>query len=419
MIFLLVKLQVLLGQAQQPNTAFKKYVQNHFSWNGKIRLPKHDLAIFLHRERNCHSVTPSFSDERLDMSSNEKKILARFNQSQSALVLQQSDLSLQSISDMVDSGAIDVSPKYQRRERWGLEKNSGLIESFLLNIPVPPIYLAEDEYGVYSVIDGKQRVTAINKFLLGQFELTELDKFVELEGCKFKDLPSSLSNALKIRPYLRVVTLLRQSDPDLKHEVFLRLNKAGVVLNSQEIRNVAFRGDLNNMLFDMSEKAYLREQLKATAQSKIFREMIDVQYVLRFFTVREYWQKFHGNMDVAMDSYMQNFHKTSKKQVKILQAIFEQALNFCEAVWGDEGFKKPGGNSRVLQGYYDVQMVCSSLLTDAERDNAMHKPDKVREALVLLLAKDEEFQESISQFTSNPRSVEYRIKTFADALKAI
>lgn len=353
------------------------------------------------------------------MSSNEKKILARFNQSQSALVLQQSDLSLQSISDMVDSGAIDVSPKYQRRERWGLEKNSGLIESFLLNIPVPPIYLAEDEYGVYSVIDGKQRVTAINKFLLGQFELTELDKFVELEGCKFKDLPSSLSNALKIRPYLRVVTLLRQSDPDLKHEVFLRLNKAGVVLNSQEIRNVAFRGDLNNMLFDMSEKAYLREQLKATAQSKIFREMIDVQYVLRFFTVREYWQKFHGNMDVAMDSYMQNFHKTSKKQVKILQAIFEQALNFCEAVWGDEGFKKPGGNSRVLQGYYDVQMVCSSLLTDAERDNAMHKPDKVREALVLLLAKDEEFQESISQFTSNPRSVEYRIKTFADALKAI
>ncbi|MBV4452533.1 MULTISPECIES: DUF262 domain-containing protein [Pseudomonas] len=353
------------------------------------------------------------------MTSNEKKILARFNQSQSALVLQQSDLSLQSISDMVDSGAIDVSPRYQRRERWGLEKNSGLIESFLLNIPVPPIYLAEDEYGVYSVIDGKQRVTAINKFLRGQFELKELDKFVELEGCKFKDLPDSLSNALRIRPYLRVVTLLRQSDPDLKHEVFLRLNKAGVVLNSQEIRNVAFRGELNNMLFDMSEAQYLRNQLKATPQSKIYSEMIDVQYVLRFFTVREYWKNFHGNMDVAMDSYMQYFHKVSKKQVKALQIIFEQALDFCEAIWGDDGFKKPGGNSRVLQGYYDVQMVCSSLLTEAERDNAMRKPKEVREALVSLLENDENFQDSISQFTSNPRSVEYRIKNFAEALKAL
>lgn len=353
------------------------------------------------------------------MSKNEKKILTRFNDSQSALVLQQSDLSLQSISDMVDSGAIDVSPRYQRRERWGLEKNSGLIESFLLNIPVPPIYLAEDEYGVYSVIDGKQRVTAINKFLRGEFSLSGLDKFVELEGNGFKDLPDSLSNALKIRPYLRVVTLLRQSDPDLKHEVFLRLNKAGVVLNSQEIRNVAFRGELNNMLFDMSERPYLRHQLKATPQSKVFSEMIDVQYVLRFFTVREYWQNFHGNMDVAMDSYMQDFHKISKRQVKALKEIFINSLEFCEAVWGEDSFKKPDGNSRVLQGYYDVQMVCSSLLTPAERANALSKPDKVREALVSLLNNDEEFLESISQFTSNPKSVEYRINTFSEALRAL
>ncbi len=353
------------------------------------------------------------------MLKNENKILARFNQSQSALVLQQSDLSLQSISDMVDSGAIDISPKYQRRERWGLEKNSGLIESFLLNIPVPPIYLAEDEYGVYSVIDGKQRVTAINKFLRGKFELNDLDKFIELEGCKFKDLPDALSNALKIRPYLRVVTLLRQSDPDLKHEVFLRLNKAGVVLNSQEIRNVAFRGELNNLLFDMSAAPYIKKQLKATMQSKIYREMVDVQYVLRFFTVRKYWHNFHGNMDVAMDSYMQDTHKMSKRQIKPLQTIFENALAFCETVWGDEGFKKPGGNSRVLQGYYDVQMVCSSLLSDAERANALLNPSRVRDALVSLLNNDETFRDSVSQFTSNPKSVNYRIKTFVDVLKAI
>ncbi|WP_286928340.1 DUF262 domain-containing protein [Pseudomonas sp. UBA7721] len=349
----------------------------------------------------------------------EQKILKRFNDSQSALVLQQSDLSLQSISDMVDDGAIDVSPKYQRRERWNLEKNSGLIESFLLNIPVPPIYLAEDEYGVYSVIDGKQRVTAINNFLRGEFKLENLDKFIEIEGCYFKDLPDQLANALKIRPYLRVVTLLRQSDPDLKHEVFLRLNKAGVVLNSQEIRNVAYRGELNNMLFDMSEKTYLRTQLNATTNSTVFREMTDVQYVLRFFTVREYWQSFPGNMDVAMDNYMQKNHKSSKRQVKALQQAFELALDFCEAVWAGDGFKKPGGNKRVLQGFYDVQMVCSSLLTPQERDNCLQRPDLVQEALIKLLQLDDDFVESVSQFTSNPRSVEYRIAKFTDMLRKI
>src|SRR5665647_486672 len=232
------------------------------------------------------------------------KIAQKFETAQNSLVLQQSDLSLQSISDMVDSGSIDISPKYQRRERWGEIKNSGLIESFLLNIPVPPIYLAEDEYGVYSVIDGKQRVTAINKFLKGKLTLRGLEKFPELEGFTFSKLPTSLSNALKIRPYLRVVTLLRQSDPDLKHEVFLRLNKAGVVLNSQEIRNVAFRGKFNDMIFDLSGSKYLVKQLKSTKESKIYREMIDVQYVLRFFTVKAYWDSFPGNMDLAMDRFM-------------------------------------------------------------------------------------------------------------------
>ncbi|RYZ52576.1 MAG: DUF262 domain-containing protein, partial [Sphingobacteriales bacterium] len=165
------------------------------------------------------------------MSSVEKKIVNRFTESQTALVLQQSDLSLHSIAEMVANGAIDVSPKYQRRDRWDVYKESELIESFLLNIPVPPIYLAEDEYGVYSVIDGKQRVSAISKYLKGEFKLTDLEKFPEISGFHFKDLPTPLANALKIRPYIRVVTLLRQSDPDLKHEVFLRLNKAGVVLN--------------------------------------------------------------------------------------------------------------------------------------------------------------------------------------------
>jgi uncharacterized protein with ParB-like and HNH nuclease domain len=98
----------------------------------------------------------------------------RFTQAQDDLVIQQSDLSLKSVSDMVEIGAIDIKPKYQRREGWSEEEESELIESFLMNIPIPPIYLAEDEYGVYSVIDGKQRLTAINRFLKNELQLANL-----------------------------------------------------------------------------------------------------------------------------------------------------------------------------------------------------------------------------------------------------
>ena len=353
------------------------------------------------------------------MNNNMKKIEEKFGNSQNALVLQQSDLSLLSISDMVNSKAIDISPKYQRRERWDADKESSLIESFLLNIPVPPIYLAEDEYGTYSVIDGKQRVTAITKFLNGELKLQNLDKFIELEGYIFTQLPPALSNALKIRPYLRVVTLLRQSDSDLKHEVFLRLNKAGVALNSQEIRNVAFRGDFNDMLFSLSESKYLVNQLGSEKGSKVYREMIDVQYVLRFFTVNEYWDEFPGNMDLAMDRYMQNNYKNPKKKIIEQRKIFESSLEFCEKVWGDEGFLKPGGSIRVLQGFFDIEMVCPALLTNEERTNAINKKKEVRKRLVNLLENDEAFYESVTQFTSNAKNVRYRIETFTEVLKNI
>ena len=150
-------------------------------------------------------------------------IVKKFEAAQDSLVLQSSDLSLETIAQMVDSGAIDVSPHYQRRERWKHAAQAELIESFLLNVPVPPVYLAEDDFGTYSVIDGKQRITAIHDFLRNQYALVKLNRFPEVNGLKFDELPKSLRNALSIRPYIRVVTLLKQTNPELKYEVFTRL----------------------------------------------------------------------------------------------------------------------------------------------------------------------------------------------------
>jgi len=348
-----------------------------------------------------------------------KAIEAKFAKAQDELVLQHSDLSLKSVTDMIEMGSIDISPKYQRRERWSEHEESELIESFLMNIPIPPIYLAEDQYGIYSVIDGKQRLTAIHRFLKNKLKLQNLELFTELEGKYFQDLPLSLANALAIRPYLRVVTLLRQSNSELKHEVFLRLNKAGVPLNPQEIRNVAFRGELNDMLFEVSENAALRAMLKFSKSSPMYREMVDVQYVLRFFTVREYWSDFHGNMDKAMDEFMSTHIHSSSANIQKMKDVYLKSINFCQSVWGGESFKRLDKSTRVIQGMYDVQMVCPSLLTDAEYNNAITQPAKVKKALDDALKNDPEFLNAVTQFTSNPRNVNYRISAFTNILRRI
>ncbi len=82
----------------------------------------------------------------------EREVVDRFVEAQDSLVLQASDLSLETIASMVESGAIDVAPGYQRRARWDAQKQGSLIESFLLNVPVPPVYLAEEDYGTYSAL---------------------------------------------------------------------------------------------------------------------------------------------------------------------------------------------------------------------------------------------------------------------------
>lgn len=348
-----------------------------------------------------------------------KNIEEKFNKSQNSLVLQQSDLSLKSISDMVKNGAIDINPKYQRRLRWNPKKESDLIESFIINIPVPPIYLAEDEYGTYSVIDGKQRITAIHNFLTGQIELKHPDKFPELDGFKYDELPMNIKNALQIRPYLRVVTLLRQSDNELKHEVFLRLNKAGVALNSQEIRNVAFRGKFNDLLFELSQNEYFNRRIRATPDSTAYREMIDVQFVLRFFTVKEYWNNFQGNMDIAMDDFMKKNYRNDDIQNNVLRNDFLRSLNACSIIWGDNAFLKPNGSKKVLQGFYDIQMVCLSLLNNNELQRVIGHPAKVQQFLNEEMERNADFIESLTQFTSNAKNMRLRIGRFLEILRTI
>ena len=147
--------------------------------------------------------------------------------------------------------------------------------------------------------------------------------------------------------------------------------------------------------------------------------MIDVQYVLRFFTVKEFWKNFPGNMDKAMDKFMALNYKNSAQVIEAQKKDFLDALNFCQAIWGKDGFLKPNSNSRVLQGFYDIQMVCSSMLSARQKVILVGKKAQVKNALVRVLREDSNFAESVTQFTSNPANVEYRISKFYEVIKSI
>lgn len=344
----------------------------------------------------------------------DKDISKRFTEAQDSLVIQQSDFSLRAINDMVNGNSIDTRPHYQRRDRWSTAKQSALIESFLLNVPVPPIYLSEDDYGVYSVIDGKQRITAICDFLSNKLQLKDLVKFPELNGSKFDDLPAPIKNALNIRPYIRVTTLLRQSNNELKYEVFLRLNTGGEILKAQEIRNVAYSGKFNDLLFELSENEFLREKMKIFSEkSNSYRNMDDVEHVLRFFTIQNGWDgAIRETLSIEMDKFMLSHRNDDVDEYRF---IFNKSINACTRIWGNFAFQKPN-RDQMISPLYDAEMVAVSLLTDQQINSLSLISQQVIHQTNLMIESDSEFFKSISQSTNNASSIKKRVSSIHELL---
>ncbi|WP_146446975.1 DUF262 domain-containing protein [Vibrio cyclitrophicus] len=349
-----------------------------------------------------------------------KDIIKKFTKAQDSLVTQQSDFSLSVIADMVKNNSIDIAPHYQRRDRWSVEKQSALIESFLLNVPVPPVYLSEDEYGAYTVIDGKQRITAISEFLSGKYKLKDLKELSELNGFEFSNLPEQLKRVLSIRPFIRVITLLRQSDPELKYEVFLRLNTGGEKLKQQEIRNVAYAGTLNDLLFELSENEFLKKKMKITSKkSAPYRNMDDLELVLRFFTIHKYWKKIGRKISVAMDDFMAENKDTD---VTELRNLFIHSLSSCQKIWGDYAFEKPvngGWREQLIAPLYDAQMVAVSMLDQQKIDFLAQNQELALQVIVELYNEDEVFVKAVSQSTGDTFAIKTRVEKLYEKLNSL
>ncbi|WP_260405378.1 DUF262 domain-containing protein [Paenibacillus sp. 598K] len=230
------------------------------------------------------------------------------------------DISVKEIISMVGDGLIDIAPDYQRQFRWEPERQSSLIESIFLGVPIPSIFMATNPDGSWELIDGVQRISSIIHFaaedetreklnLKDSLVISGLKKFSELNGKKFSDLSKAIQLAFALKP-LKVTTLSDKSDLDVRFDLFERLNTGGIKLSDQEIRSCIFRGKFNDFLKELAGNEDFKRvvRLPDPKENDGTRE----EMVLRFFAYLNNFSAFDHSVVDFLNSYMKGATKKFK-----------------------------------------------------------------------------------------------------------
>lgn len=229
------------------------------------------------------------------------------------------DLSFGEIVNLHRDNELVIQPEYQRLFRWTTEQRSRLVESILLELPIPPIFLIENHDGVLELIDGLQRTSSVIQFIessqisLEPLELSGCDLVKELNNKKFIDLPMTLKMRIK-RSAVRAIVIKRQSQPFLKYEMFKRLNTGGALLSPQEIRNCSSRmvGDTGVKFYSFLQSCSSKDFFKRTIRllpDEDCEKRQDEELVLRFFALINGRELFKGSVRDWLDEYMEKVLK--------------------------------------------------------------------------------------------------------------
>jgi hypothetical protein len=289
----------------------------------------------------------------------DAEINAKYAKGDVRIVTEQARYPLNSIVSMVQSGNYELNPEFQRRHRWNKEQKSRLIESFIMNVPIPPIFLYEDQYSHYEVMDGLQRLTAIKEFYKNELVLQGLQEWPELNGKRYQDLPDQIAKGID-RRYLSSIILLQETAkaPEeaqrLKQLVFERINSGGVRLGLQESRNAIYDGPLNKLcirlarnkhlckLWGIPEPTDLEIQNGMISEELIenatYRDMTDVELVLRFFAYRQKHLHNTSTLYMYFDNYLQYGNLYKPHVLNQLEDIFTRTIRLVNDLVGDKAF---------------------------------------------------------------------------------
>lgn len=321
------------------------------------------------------------------------------------------DLSVRQVLDMLESGDIFVPPEYQRQFIWDSERQSVLIESVLLGIPVPSLFMAMNADSTWEVVDGVQRLGSLSHFvgtegLLNKIHknqplvIQKLEKLDAFNEAKFEDFSKSMQLQFLTRP-IRVTVLNDRSDLAVRFDLFERLNTGGISLTDQEIRNCVYRGAYNDDLKTLSSLANFRTIIKISsknASNGTYEEL-----ALRFFAYLNQYNNFNHSVKEFLNEYMNSVRHNAIPQAD--KNLFKDVIDILAQAFPN-GINRGRGITPV--NLFEALSVGVAL--------AINKGKHIDPSKLLPLISDVELKKFTGAGSNQKRFVVGRIERVRDAL---
>ena len=325
--------------------------------------------------------------------------------------------------DKIEYNEVNFETSFQRKsDLWGATKQSRLIESLLLRLPLPAFYFDEiveneqsitDRRTIWQVIDGLQRCSAFNNFIVKKtLRLENLEFLTQFNNFSYSELPRELQRRIKQTPITTYI--LEKGTPDaVKFNIFKRINTGGLVLTPQEIRHAMNQGVAANTI---AELANLEEFKIATCHIISPERMEDRDFVTRF--VSFYLLGFYSyepDLDSFLTKGMGTIKKLSSNELVQMKVSFVKAMNAARKLFGRDAFRKRTDlydrRRPINKALFEVESVIYAKMTDTQVDKLLQYKDLFK-VKFMELNKDDRFRYAISSGTGQKDSVLRRYSEF-------
>lgn len=377
------RIEEIINFARANDNEISLFIVQDIIKNNKTGIDEDLLNLALHQLREQGiKILPPDADEgyRADLNESDKFIPSDVN-------ITQVPATVKNIMDRLENNEFDLTPAFQRHGGlWSEEKQSQLIESLMLKIPLPAFYFDASKEDEWIVIDGLQRLTSFQNYLTGSIQkdgsrkkrsFKGMQYLTDFNGKTFDELPRQYIRRIK-ESSIVAYTVTQGTPEEIVFNIFQRINTGGIELNDQEIRQALYSGKGTDLIKVLAERNEFQEATRFAVKPE---RMLDREYALRFlsFTEIDYKKEYKGNIDNFLIKGLKKANNFDEKDIAQITERFVRVMNACKDIFGKYAFRKYNKDFRrgpINKAIFEIWAICFSELDNEQLEKLKKDKDQ-------------------------------------------